>query len=142
MRAITFRGLVVIMMAMVAGCLCQAQDDASFAITWKVELKGDLHISVSNRVATTTYFLCGIEQRISGEWREIVLDVSRQRTSKTGMLTPIEPQKKVNFTWQRQRYVEFLSSSEGIFRVKVTPRDRIGTPKGNPVFSEEIKLKK
>jgi len=142
MRFITFREFVVIMSAMAMSCFCQAQGNASVAITCKVELKADLTISVSNQVATTAYFLCGVEQQISGEWREIVLDVSRRRASKSAKVNRLEPQMNVNFIWRRQTYAEFLSSSEVVFRVKVTPTDRLGTPNGNPVFSEGIKLKR
>lgn len=134
--------LKVLLLAIVFSGSCQSQDNAALAVTAKVGPKADVLITIINHSDTTAYFVCGIEQRIRGEWREIVLDVSRKAPAKSATVNRLEPQKQVNFTWFRQSYTEFLATSESIVRVKVTPTDRSGAPKGSLVFSEEIKLKK
>lgn len=142
MNNIQFKGVFAICLAIGIRCLCQADDTGLVAISWKTGPKGEMHISVSNQLAASVHFICGMEQRISGEWREVVLDISKQNSSKSAMVIHLDAQRSVDFKWQRKTYAEFISSSDGVFRVKVSPTDRLGAPKGSPVFSQEMTLKK
>jgi len=103
---------------------------------------GGLLISVSNQVTTPIYFLCGIEQQINGHWREVVLDVSNVKPSKSGKVQRVESHTTVSFVWPRKAYVDFLASPEGAFRVKVTPTTRLGAPTDQLIYSARISLKK
>ncbi|SRR6266568_794096 len=130
------------MLIIVTSGLCYAQDNLATAITHRLDNEGNLHISVTNRMANTIHFLCSIEREINGEWREIVLDVSNVKPSKSAKVQRLDPHKTVDFVWPRKTYVSFLPSSEGIVRVKVVPTDRDGAPAKQAIYSDSIALKK
>lgn len=142
MKSLTLRILGVIILAMSMSCLSRSQQNTSVAATCQVRPNADLIITVVNPTAETVYFICGMEQRINGEWREVVLDVSQKLGNKSARLHQLEPHRHVNFTWPRSTYSELLASSEGVFRVKVTPANQLGVPMEQNAFSEETKLNK
>jgi hypothetical protein len=142
MKRIDLKWIIACCLVIGSNLPCQAEDKGFVAIYWKMGSKAEMHISVSNQLAKTAHFICGVEQKISGEWREVVQDISRGEASKSALINHLEPQRSVNFKWQRKTYTEFISLSEGVFRVKATPTDRLGAPKGDAVFSQEITLKR
>lgn len=119
-------------------CYSENNINTQIKLDCKLNENSDLLVSISNKTENTVYFWCSADKKIDENWREVMLDISKDKPSKAVKIFRIDAHASTNLIWLKKMYDIFIFSNEEIFRIKATITDKNGQQTGHFFYSDNV----